>query len=209
MFRALTALLVSAVLTAAPAQAIVTDFPALYNVAGVASDDVLNVRDAPASSAAIVATLPATRTGLEVLGPSDDGAWMRVGLGEISGWVSARFLEAQTPRAHGSLPIPMRCYGTEPFWGLNFPAGDFAEFERLPEPEAQFRIADQATPLGGKTGEIAARLTGENAAGTVVLRREYCSDEMSDRDFGLSVLFLLERGDASVLHAGCCSLTGG
>lgn len=208
MFKSLTALLVSAVLIAAPAQAITTDFPALYNVAGVATDDVLNVRDAPAPSAAIIATLPATRTGLEVLGPSDDGTWMRVGLGEVSGWVNARFLEAQPPRASGSLPIPMRCYGTEPFWGLNFPAGDFAEFERMPEPETPFRIAYQATPLGGKTGEVAARLTSEDATGTVVLRREYCSDGMSDRDFGLSVLFLLERGDASVLHAGCCSLTG-
>ncbi|OSP54684.1 COG3650 family protein [Pseudoruegeria sp. SK021] len=216
MTRRSFALLIAVLLACPQAQAetaaTYSGFPNLFNVTGVSADDVLNVRAQPDASAPILTTLPPQRTGIEGLGLSDSGTWVHVAFGETTGWVNARFLSAQPPRPAGALPSPMRCHGTEPFWGLNFPNGSFAEFERLPDPEIPFSVTFQSTAIGRQSGDIVARLTGTGdpqppVQGTLTLRHEMCSDGMSDRSFGLSILFLLERGDTPELYSGCCSLT--
>jgi uncharacterized membrane protein len=182
-------------------------FPALYDVTGVASDDVLNLRAAPDPGAAIVATLPADRRNAEVLEISDNG-WALVGLGEGAGWGSLRYLTAQPPRPADAVPTPMRCFGTEPFWGLNFPGDGSAEYERLPEPERMMRVTLETEPVG-RLGELAIGMSGDTAKATAFLRREACSDGMSDRPFGLSLRLLIATdGGTPVAHAGCCSLNG-
>lgn len=191
----------------AAAQAPAPALPALHDVTGVAADDVLNVRAAPDAGAAIVATLPPDRRNVEVTALSPDGRWAQVGLGERSGWAARRYLAAQPPRPADRLPAPLRCHGTEPFWGLWVPGDGSAEYERLPEPERQMRVVTETVPLG-RLGEIAARLADDAGDATLFLRREACDDTMSDRAFGLSVRLLLTGPDGPVAHVGCCTLTG-
>ncbi len=184
------------------------EFPALFRVTGVAADDVLNVRSEPNARAGIVFELPPDRDDLEVLWMSDDGKWARVGLGEVSGWVSARFIEAQDPSDPRSLPVPMRCVGVEPFWGLHIPTTDFAEYEMLPEPERAFEIVHQGAADGRGPSELSAWLEGEDSQGALLVERAACSDGMSDRDYALRARFVLRTTQQTVFHVGCCYISG-
>lgn len=67
---------------------------ALYAVKGVASNDVLNIRDAP-NGKQIIAHVPYNGRGIVALGPrtkSGGGTWAQVRYGTITGWVNVRFL---------------------------------------------------------------------------------------------------------------------
>ncbi|MEO1155590.1 MAG: SH3 domain-containing protein, partial [Pseudomonadota bacterium] len=48
-------------------------YPALFDVTGVASDDVLNIRSAPSATAEIIGTLAHNETGVEVVGEGPAG----------------------------------------------------------------------------------------------------------------------------------------
>lgn len=182
--------------------------PDLFDVSGVAGDDVLNVRERPDAASAILTTLPPDRTGVEVLRMSQDGKWARIGLGEASGWVAARFLAPRPPRPDDRLPVPLRCHGTEPFWGLNFPAPGMAEFERMPDPDTPMTVTAEI-PVAGRIADFAVTLEGSGTGGTAFVAREDCSDGMSDRDFGLSIRLLMQGSDGAKAYSGCCSLYGG
>ena len=57
---------------------------------GVASNDVLNIRQRPTASSAIVGYIPPNGCGVEVRNRS--GNWYRVVYGRASGWVNGRYL---------------------------------------------------------------------------------------------------------------------
>ncbi|QDI77515.1 peptide-binding protein [Leisingera aquaemixtae] len=186
-------------LAAAALPAAAQEFPALYSVAGVAADDVLNIRSAPSASAEIIGTLAPDQAGVEVVAADGSGTWGLVNSGERSGWAALRYLTRASTEDGLALPRRFSCFGTEPFWILNI---------------TQDGAADYATP-GGHTRLKAGRvLTSRNHGGHyllpleggagAVIRRSACSDGMSDRTFGLSVdLFQLDTPD---LQSGCCSL---
>ena len=69
------------------------------SVQGVAADDVLNVREAPDKSAAVLGGLPPDATG--VRGTSNRrrvgaSTWREVECGNLRGWVNERFLARET-----------------------------------------------------------------------------------------------------------------
>lgn len=112
-----TALLLLLIL-AAPAHATQEYIlPTLFDVTGVAADDVLNIRQLPDADAPIIGTLSPDAKGIEVV--EDTGGWGRVNSGEGSGWVSMRYMAYRTDVWHeGALPDGFSCFGTEPFWSL-------------------------------------------------------------------------------------------
>jgi hypothetical protein len=93
--------------------------PALYDVAGVAVGDVLNIRAEANASAAIIGSLPQNATSVEVIAINAAGTWATVNADEGTGYVATRFLVAQTGPDWGALKQPLHCIGTEPFWGLD------------------------------------------------------------------------------------------
>ena len=88
MIRALLLLF----LLAGPAAATQDQWPALFDVSGVAPDDVLNIRAAPSASAEIIGTLAPDAAGVEVVRPDSRHGWGLVNTGEGSGWASLAFL---------------------------------------------------------------------------------------------------------------------
>ena len=74
-----------------------------YAVVLVAASDVLNVRQAPGPSYPVIATLPATATGLQLTGQQkmvDGNLWVEISLpGGGAGWVNAYYLTEQVPGA--------------------------------------------------------------------------------------------------------------
>jgi uncharacterized membrane protein len=178
------------------------EFPATYQVTGVAADDVLNIRAEPAAGAAKVGEIGPYGFNIEVLRLSDDGAWGLVPMPEGSGWVAMRFLQA-TPAADPALvPRPLSCSGTEPFWTMGlFPKG--AEWLTPEDPRADLTVKDEAVAPQGY------RLRAEEGPTRVfhlTVTRQQCSDGMSDRAFGLAASLFIESPDGNDLRTGCCTL---
>src|SRR5690554_7899999 len=80
---------------AAGAAARAQDLPARFSVAGVAANDVLNVRAGPSAGTDILDRLAPDQEGVEVIGLSDDGKWGMVAVPGSNGWVAMRYLVAE------------------------------------------------------------------------------------------------------------------
>ncbi len=197
MKRGAAALIVALCATPATAQ----DLPALHDVTGVAQDDVLNVRAGPTTDAPIIGTLAPGAEAVEVT--QVDGGWARVNSGERSGWAALRYLQ---PVPGGAFPAAstLACLGTEPFWRLDIVQNGPARFSGMDGPVLDLRAGDvmPGANVMNRFGIFAAWPGGSAA---VSLRRETCSDGMSDRLFGLSADVILGGGPSATL-SGCCSV---
>ena len=177
------------------------DLPALYSVTGVAANDVLNIRAAPDPTSEIIGTLAPNATGVEVTAESD--GWASVNAGERAGYVAARFLQPVGHAPWYRLEHPITCAGTEPFWTLQIdPQAQTATFLSA-ESENQLFMPFQQSWRGEAWSTSAAISFGE---GMVVLRREECSDHMSERSYGIQVDFFLNTGSGHRI-SGCCVLS--
>lgn len=209
MIRALAAWL----LLATPVWATQDGWPALYDVAGVAADDVLNIRTAPGADAEIIGTLAPDATDIEVIRDNDGrGTWGLVNSGEGAGWVSLAYMARHPGQWDGQFPKVRQCFGTEPFWSMRFD-----------EPRATFTTPDREARDGLVSGLFRAKGRRDrfaydgsffpDSAGELdflaTLRTEACSDGMSDRAFGISVDLFLSGGsgpEQNGLYSGCCSI---
>lgn len=171
--------------------------PALYDVTGVAADDVLNVRAEPLASSGVIGTLAPDAVGVEVVDLTFGGGWGRVNVNEVSGWVSMRYLQQQPDAEDVWMTPRFICSGNEPFWSLTVEQGVGAQFQILGEAE-QALPAGLLKPGAGVNDRYALTL-GQNVA---ILRQMQCHDGMSDRAYGLDVGLLLNGS----LFAGCCTL---
>lgn len=184
-------------------------FPALYDVTGVAHDDVLNIREEPSANTPIIAELAFNARNIEVVDQSEDARWGLVNAMETSGWVAMRYL-MPAPGDHWTTPgAKLRCGGTEPFWDLtvNGDTADQVVFEALALDESLSYAIDWQSGQTART-DLAIGLGGTGPSGkfSAVIRREVCHDGMSDRNFGLDIdLFFHNNTDASGFE-GCCSV---
>ena len=188
-------------LFAGPGPAEAQDLPALFNVTGVASDDVLNVRAAPTTGADIVGALAHDATWIEVV--AREGDWGLVNIGEGSGWASLRFLQ-QIPDS--TLPEHPRlsCFGTEPFWGLDVTQGQSAV---LSTPDGLDRVftVGMLRAASGRFSPFAMSGSAGGGTMTLVTSPRSCNDGMSDREFGLDAT-LVTTGSEPLILSGCCRL---
>lgn len=189
-------------------------FPVLFDVTGVAADDVLNVRQAPSGSAALIGTLAPDARGVEVMAANPEGSWGLVNSNESRGWVSMRYLARQPGQSwdanepFGISPVPLECFGTEPFWSVTLSTGDTIAYASPSEADPTPQLGHFA-PLWSAAGPtkrgFTARLdNGDDLTG--VITHEICSDGMSDRAYGLSIDLVRETATARWLMTGCCRL---
>ncbi len=195
------------------AQDIATD-PALFDVAGVASNDVLNIRQSPDGSSEIIGALAFDQTSVEVIATIRDGTWGMVNAGEGVGWVAMRFMRisAGTP---DNLPEQLACSGTEPFWSLEFAPGGTAFADWSPMGLTNDKQSVYANFWSNSPSNRATRswgfvlqdqISGSPVGVTGFIRTELCNDGMSDREFGFSVDVILKTGDQTLV-SGCCSIS--
>ncbi|PTX50832.1 SH3 domain-containing protein [Allosediminivita pacifica] len=192
------ALVFTLIATAAPAQ----DLPALYDVTGVAQDDVLNVRTAPSSDAPVIGTLSPGENGVEIVRTNPASTWAQLNIEGRQGWASLNFLARRRGSALPEAPW-LRCFGTEPFWSLDAAQTGRATF-RTPE-ETLSLSAGTIDAAQGQTRPFVLRTEATDLSATVVIRPGECSDGMSDNRYGLSAA-LLFQGSRDNFLAGCCSL---
>lgn len=178
------------------------DLPAQYSVAGVAPDDVLNIRAAPRASSAKIGALAPYTINIEVLALSEDGRWGRIGMPEGNGWVAMRYLERQEVPEDQVIPRPLSCVGTEPFWRIGLlPRGD--EFERMGEDRVDL---ERDTERPGEDGYQAELSASDGTVYSLVVARGQCSDGMSDREYGWSGTLIIDRASGAETLQGCCTL---
>ncbi|MDO5529853.1 MAG: SH3 domain-containing protein [Paracoccus sp. (in: a-proteobacteria)] len=182
--------------------------PTLFDVSGVAADDVLNIRAEPNASSEIIGTLAPDATQIEVF--ETRGNWGLVNSSERSGWVSMRYLDYRTDVWEaGALPENLTCLGNEPFWSIAAEGSDLVF--KHPEGEERYpglRVLDDGIPRSPRRALVAGEGANRMSA---VITPQICSDTMSDMAYGLSATLIVEgahaRDGAQMLH-GCC-LAGG
>lgn len=180
--------------------------PTLFDVTGVAANDVLNIRAAPNAGAEIIGTLEPNARDIEVVGHDATGQWARINTGERTGWAALRFLSYQvdvwTP---GTLPQTLQCVGNEPFW-LFRPQGDDVVFSTPDRPGAVMRIERLVSSGIFRDPRRSLSVQSESRRMTAVIVPMACSDGMSDRSYRLDVTLILEEGDEAQMLTGCCSI---
>ena len=178
-----TALALTMTLMALPAHAAQEYIlPTLFDVTGVATNDVLNIRENPFASAPIIGSFMPGQTQIEVI--EEENGWGRVNSGERSGWVAMRYLVyRQDSWQENALPSGFSCYGTEPFRGLT--------------------VRDDQAVLGGRFRDPSRAIIADGLTASIV--PQICSDGMSDRLMGLRASVIL-HGEAPRLLDGCCSI---
>lgn len=202
-----SALLSIALIAGSPAYA-TTEYvlPSLFDVTGVAADDVLNIREAPNARARIVGELSPDARNIEVVRYDDSGKWAQVNFGEQTGWVAFRFLDYRVDVWQpGALPASLQCLGTEPFWSFEA-SGDAIVFST---PEVRTNVMQIDTVLdSGRFRDTRRSVTASGRGGslTAVIVPMACSDGMSDRAYGLDVSVLLDSRDGPYMLTGCCSV---
>ncbi|WP_157994805.1 SH3 domain-containing protein [Paracoccus tegillarcae] len=195
----LSALALTTALLASPALATQEYIlPTLFDVTGVADDDVLNIRQQPSPSSQIIGRFAPDQTGIEVV--DQRNGWALVNTAEQSGWASMRYLTYRTDVWQaGQLPA-FTCAGTEPFWGLRREDGDLV-LDGVDLPETSYPLQ---SVLGGDVFRDPSRaLLAEGL--TVSIMPQQCSDGMSDRRYGLRG-HIIRHGAEPRLFQGCCTI---
>ena len=180
-------------------------FPAFYDVTGVASDDVLNVRAGIGASHPILETLAYNERYVEIVSLSEDGRWGLIGYPGGSGWASMKYLARQSGQDRPDLPRPMSCGGNEPFWGLYFSqrGNDFA----LPgEPPHILPTTWEGIPDGMLPVAYGIRMARGSDVINAVVTRSACSDGMSEMEYGFEINAILSGSLGNRMLTGCCSL---
>lgn len=201
-------ILLTGLLMTVPLTALAQDrLPNLYDVTVVETWDKLNVREAPDGKAKVIGKLASTAKGVELVGRDTTGKWGRVNVGEQSGWVALRFLKPQASVwKPASLPLSLKCGGTEPLWSLTTVENGLV----FSEPDQQDRRLSLRTVMDrGIEGDPMRGMIGGDDTGrlTAVMQPRQCSDGMSDRRYALAVTVILDGQEMpSRMLTGCCSI---
>jgi uncharacterized membrane protein len=180
--------------------------PSLFDVAGVAANDVLNIREAPSARARILAELPPDAQNIEVVGYDASGKWARINADEQTGWVALRFLQYRVDVWEpGTLPPSLHCLGNEPFWSLEV-RGDTLLYSTPDVLRTMFDL--QAIADTGRFRDPRRAVTASTGrqSMTAAIVPMACSDGMSDRAYGLDATILFHRGGGTEMLTGCCSI---
>lgn len=191
----------AAALALLPLSAMAGEFPAAFSVSGVAANDVLNIRAEPSANAPVLGQFAPDRLRVEILETTPDGKWGLVGLPESNGWVSMRYLAPLTEAA-STMPLPMLCLGTEPFWSLALTGPETAIW-KTPEITEEITLISSAKASHGSLATLTGSDRGEQV---LIVTREQCFDGMSDRRFGFSARLFQQTEQENTLLSGCCTL---
>ena len=184
------------------AQAEAEGFTGSFYVRDVAGDDTLNIRSAPSADADIVGEYGPYTLNIEVLRTSPDGKWGLVGVGEGNGWAAMRYLARSDHQDPNAFPRPISCFGTEPFWSLNVTVrGD--EYQEMGDVRRDLEMIQERT---AENGALAVFQEGPTLNRTLIVKRGYCGDGMSDREFGWQATLFNDAPDGSSVATGCCTL---
>ena len=78
-----------------------------FTVTGIANNDVLNIRQQATAESPIVGVIPPNSSGVTYAGDrTDDGRWLLIRYGSVTGWVATRYLRQGEPSSLAPSPSP-------------------------------------------------------------------------------------------------------
>jgi uncharacterized membrane protein len=169
-----------------------------YSVVNVRQGDVLNMRTAPSPNAPIVLTIPHDGTGLLLTGRRATGDWVEVTYQRRRGWVNGRFLGLASGRYE--IPAFLDCAGTEPFWSIRLTPG-FANADLMFAERRYVMRVTRFHQVMNRTDIAVVKGASRAASMSLIIRRESCSDGMSDNTYPYSAVALISGLNTI---AGCC-----
>jgi uncharacterized membrane protein len=169
-----------------------------YRVVGVASNDVLNIRAQPTSRSEIIGAFHHNHPLFEVNGR--DGRWVRVNLGEYSGWVHSGYIEAVNVPTflHTNLPNGLKCYGEEPFWTVTLNSGQI-QIKSMANQDRTY-ITSKVESFGND--HLISGVSNSGNEIVIFVEDKMTSSSMVDRFFNWSVSLYLDGLPVSG-GAGC------
>lgn len=179
-----------------------------YAVTGVAEDDVLNLRAAPAASAAKISSIPSGATLVLATGRTrniEGRTWREIGYLGVQGWVNTRYLKPYEPLPAHVPGEPLQCLGTEPHWSMRSQADQSLLLRAPILGKSIALITEPAQASVNHTNRWfldAVSGDGEQAAAIVIHESESCSDDMSNARYRYAVSVKLHGG---VYLSGCCN----
>ncbi|MBZ0123718.1 MAG: SH3 domain-containing protein, partial [Roseovarius sp.] len=157
-----------------PALAAAQTLPALYDVAGVAAGDTLNVRAGPSTGFEVLAKLPPDAAGIEVVDTDESGEWGLINIAERSGWVALDYMTRRAGQPDDRLPDNLICSGTEPFWSFRLTPDARATFARDEKEAALPSVL--TVPSENRPDRAALFADGGEVVITAIIGRALCSD---------------------------------
>lgn len=175
-----------------------------YSVTGVRENDTLALRASATSSATKVADIPSDATDLVPTGKvSASGEWAEIRYDGRRGWVSARYL-AYGEAGSVQIPVRLQCTGTEPFWGISLRPGSMQADLNFLDRKYTRPISNASAAMNHNDIWIVKSPAGRTQL-SLIVRKESCSDGMSDREYPFSAIALVPGAD---IIAGCCAPPG-
>ena len=169
-----------------------------YSVVNVRPGDALNMRAQPNPNAAIVLTIPHDASGIVLTGRRSTGDWVEVSYQRRRGWVNGRFLGLASGRYE--VPAFLDCTGTEPFWSISLSPGYARTDLMFAQRRYLFRITGFQQAMN-RTDIAHIKGASRSTSLSLIVRRESCSDGMSDTNYPYSAVALIS-GINTI--AGCC-----
>jgi len=181
----------------------------LFQVVGVAPNDVLNVRAQPRSTAQQTTSLAYNAINIVGTGATQtvgNARWMEISVGTHTGWVNARYLVAQEtidPAATTLFRESLSCSGTEPFWGLQI-KDRVGELDSISDDHSTILFHTSRQPGGipviwSLRGQ---RTTTQSSVIAILEETNQCTDGMSDLLYKYTIRLDVADGP---FFAGCCN----
>ncbi len=181
----------------------------LFQVTGVAQNDVLNIRAEPNPTAEKIGSLPYNAISVKAVGEiraTGSSQWRQIQVDDQTGWVNINFLTPQKPPLTED-PVffsePLNCSGTEPFWAFQV-NGKQGELDTLSDGGTRILFDTIRTAEARPTVWILRGRQQSTDASTVAMleKTNICSDGMSDLTYRYSLRLDVADGP---FYAGCCN----
>lgn len=182
-----------------------------YEVGALPTGETLTVRSGPSASSDAVGALETGAGPIETLQIVRTGRteWAEILFEERNAFVALRFLEPLTPprMTPSAVPVGLICIGTEPFWSLRFTRETEAVWmSPLVDAEVTLDIAETIAAAGRAGRPAYFSFDGQSWSGSAMVDVGWCSDGMSDRDYGWRATVEYASEGGRMLLEGCCRL---
>ncbi|MGH1411986.1 MAG: SH3 domain-containing protein [Pelagimonas sp.] len=185
--------------------AVAADFPALYNVIDVASDDTLNIRSKPSSKGEVIGVLEHNDAYVQIEAFDASGRWAQVSAGEAGmGWVFARYLQAVPGATFPDWPY-LQCSGSEAAWSLRYADGDGVMYRAGYEGPGRHLASGPIVTASENTKAKAIMASDGSLHVSALIENAQCWSTMIDAFSGLEATVFVTGEQQQMMH-GCCSL---
>lgn len=185
------------------------EFARFYQLTGIASGDVLNVRSGPSTRNRVIGKLTHDAGTLEILERDPEHQWGRIVWEGGMGWVFLEFVSPVSPEMVPSsdIPINLHCSGADPYWDYSVISETEVMFKVLFDDSAENTKIQTVVESANSANEPTALIAQtEDIKLTALLDTQLCEDVATGRRYGWSIDLLVEQQGAPKLFSGCCSL---